>query len=105
MINEFDTKELRTKNFKEHQEAMHDLSVTSIVKVLDFIGELKDLFPDTMQEFDIDEIVMPLKMVATKCKTNKKCLHCQSTLFKSDLPQYDYVCVECDENFYECEVK
>lgn len=36
--------------------------------------------------------------------TEKRCPHCGRPLFLSDLEQYDYVCSECDENFYECEV-
>jgi len=37
--------------------------------------------------------------------TEKKCPRCGKTLYCSDLPEYDYVCVECNENFYECEVE
>lgn len=40
-----------------------------------------------------------------KFGTNKKCFRCGSELLKSDLPQYDYLCFECDENFYSFEVK
>lgn len=36
--------------------------------------------------------------------TNKKCFKCGSQLLKSDLPEYDYLCFECDENMYEFEV-
>ena len=38
-------------------------------------------------------------------ETDKECPRCGSKLYCSDLPEYDYVCVECEENFYECEVK
>ena len=40
-----------------------------------------------------------------KTNTDKECPRCGCFLLESDLPQYDYVCMECDENFYECEVK
>lgn len=39
---------------------------------------------------------------------NKKicyCPRCGNVLDKSDLPDYEYVCYNCDENFYSFEVK
>ena len=33
------------------------------------------------------------------------CPKCGDRLFLSDCPQYDYVCFNCDENFYKCEVE
>ena len=36
--------------------------------------------------------------------TTKYCPYCERMLLITDLPQYDYVCLSCDENFYECEV-
>lgn len=38
-----------------------------------------------------------------KYGTNKKCFRCGSQLLVSDLKQYKYLCLECDENFYEFE--
>ena len=46
-----------------------------------------------------------LRQAGAECKTNVKCHKCGSYLYLSDLPQYDYVCYECDENFFECEVQ
>src|SRR5699024_522397 len=36
---------------------------------------------------------------------NKICRRCNSKLKPSDLEDYEYVCFECDENFYEFETK
>jgi len=36
--------------------------------------------------------------------TDKKCPKCNSTLVKSDLKSYKYLCLECNENFYGIEV-
>lgn len=36
--------------------------------------------------------------------TNKKCFRCGSQLLVSDLKEYKYLCLCCDENFYEFEV-
>lgn len=38
-------------------------------------------------------------------RTNKKCPKCGEQLNKSDVKGYDYVCLECDENFYKGEVE
>lgn len=40
-----------------------------------------------------------------KFGTDKKCFRCGSQLLVSDLPDYDYLCFECDENFYKFEAK
>ena len=34
----------------------------------------------------------------------KKCPKCGNLLHPSDVVGYEYVCHQCDENFYECEV-
>lgn len=39
-----------------------------------------------------------------KYGTNKRCFRCGSQLLVSDLKQYKYLCLCCDENFYEFEV-
>lgn len=37
--------------------------------------------------------------------TSKKCPKCYGPLHESDVEGYDYVCLECDENFFECELR
>lgn len=37
--------------------------------------------------------------------TDKKCPKCYGPLHESDVEGYDYVCLECDENFFECELR
>ena len=111
--NEFDTEEKRTKNFEESKEAINELSIVDIVRTIDYINELtKFVFKNTIfnpfnnKVFDaFNDIKDPLENVIKKCKTEKECPHCGHRLFKSDLPQYDYVCVKCDENFYEGEIR
>lgn len=39
-----------------------------------------------------------------KYGTDKKCPKCNAILLKSDLKEYKYLCIECDENFYDIEV-
>ena len=38
-------------------------------------------------------------------KTKKICPRCAKRLFTSDIPEYSYLCTNCDENFYKFEVK
>lgn len=38
-------------------------------------------------------------------KTTIKCPHCGKLLLTTDVKGYNYVCLECDENFYLCEVQ
>ena len=37
--------------------------------------------------------------------TNKKCPKCNHKLLISDLKEYQYLCLNCDENFYDFEIK
>lgn len=95
-----------TKNFKECQEAMKKLSIVDVVKAVDYINELSQFIPCENEVLDyMDDITEPLMDIIEECRTDKECPHCGCFLFKSDLPQYDYVCVECDENFYSVECK
>jgi acetyl-CoA carboxylase beta subunit len=32
------------------------------------------------------------------------CPRCGNNLYDTDIREYDFVCLECDENFYKCEV-
>lgn len=52
-----------------------------------------------------DAFVIVVHNIVKELLTEKKCPHCDAPLYCSDLPQYDYVCIECEENFYECEVE
>ena len=38
-----------------------------------------------------------------KYETNRHCIKCENKLLVSDLKEYKYLCLECDENFYEFE--
>ena len=40
-----------------------------------------------------------------KFGTDKKCPHCGKQLIESDLKDYEYLCINCDENFYKIEVE
>lgn len=60
------------------------------------------------ETIDDDEILKKGKLkheIFEKFGTNKKCFRCGSQLLISDLPDYDYLCFECDENMYEFEAR
>lgn len=84
-----------TENYLAHMEAMSDLSVTDLVKVVDYVEALSQFLSD------MDGILEPLNRVINKLKTAESCWHpgCDSIPYKSDLPQYDLVCAKCDENY------
>lgn len=91
-----------TENFKETEKAISELSLGDVIGAYDVINCLRiGVKPKT----DIEEVVTALEKVIARCETGIKCPFCGELLFKSDLPQYNYVCFNCDENFYSCEVK
>ena len=93
-------------NYEKFQEAKCDLSVGDIVNAFDYIQALMRFVPknDELRE-DYEYVIQPLEKFVSKCLTDKECPHCRHLLFCSDVEDYDYVCAECDENFYESEVK
>lgn len=93
-------------NYEIFQEAKCDLGLTDIINALNYIDELRAWLPKEhgLHEYYL-EITNPLAKFASDCITDKSCPKCGETLFCSDIAEYDYVCTECDENFYECEVK
>lgn len=95
-----------TKNYKECKGSMRFLSIVDVVRAVDYIEELGQFIPSNNEVLDyMNGITKPFMDVINECRTDKECPRCGCYLFKSDAPQYDYVCAECDENFYECEVK
>ena len=81
-----------TENYRKFKEAL----VNTISA--EALEEYVEGNPDDLMRMNAEDVI-------EKITTNKKCPKCGKILYLSDLPQYDYVCTECDENFYECEVK
>lgn len=90
-----------TENYKKEQSIVSGLSITDIVKASDYINELASFIPADNEVLDyLEDIQRPLVDAIKKCKTDRECPRCGCSLYLSDLPQYEYVCPECDENFY-----
>lgn len=65
--------------------------------------EISDLLDEMLQLDDEIEFGKMKWQLYEKYGTNKVCPRCGTQLLKSDLPQYKYLCFECDENFFEAE--
>lgn len=46
-----------------------------------------------------------MKNIVSLKKKGAVCPRCRGILCKSDLPEYDFLCRWCDENFYRFEIK
>lgn len=95
-----------TRNFLKCQEELGKIGLVNLIKSYDYIYTLRQFIPENNEVLDtFRDIVEPLEEAVHACRTDKECPHCGDDLYLSDLPQYDYVCVQCEENFYECEVR
>ena len=85
--------EEETENYKKFRDALtYNISVTDLVN-----------FDECSDEDDTFNILV--HDIVKAIKTDKRCPRCNAQLYLSDLPDYEYVCVECEENFYDMEVK
>ena len=87
-INEFDN-EQATENFKKYRELVSQIDVSAIVEVRNSLDKVKN----KNQIEILDDMLNPFKAVGQKCPK------CGELLFVSDLPQYEFVCYNCQENF------
>lgn len=91
-----------TDNYLAHREAISGLSISEIIKAVDYTVALSQFLNDDNEILDdMDSILEPFYLVINQLKTEETCRHegCGSCLYKSDLPQYDFVCPGCNENF------
>ena len=89
-----------TDNYAEHQEEISKLSVVDLIRVVDYVKLLSSFVNENNEVLDdLDNVVEPFNKVIKSLRTEKSCPRCHNNLYKSDVPQYDYVCNECDENF------
>lgn len=68
------------------------------------LEKMYDKFYDLRDKEEDEEAEKYYKNILLKhYGTNAKCPHCYNYLLKSDLREYTYLCILCDENFYKGE--
>lgn len=63
----------------------------------------QNLLEQYYQEDDEEKLQSIKLKLLKKYGTNRICIKCGKQLLKSDLKAYKYLCLNCDENFYEFE--
>lgn len=83
-----------------------NLSIVDLIYTYDFINKICSVIPQNNEVLDdIEEVQTKLLYVIDKCKAeNKTCPKCSGQLYLTDVEGYDYICPDCDENFYDCEI-
>lgn len=91
---------MKINSFEIHHKAIESLSIVDIVRIVDYVNELSTFIPTNNEMLDyLEDIVSPFVSVIDQCRIDEECPRCGCYLFRSDLPQYSFVCAECDENF------
>ena len=103
-INEYDNPTDASENFVKAKKILADVDIETIAKtckaITFFVNNLRlscvcekdnrnSAIQDVKKMFDVRNALL----------TNERCPKCGKRLYLSDLPQYDYVCPWCDENF------
>lgn len=101
-----------SNNYQWFTDCMAGISVTDVVRLVRFVERMeKSLHTDTIegvhckQDYETETEQLYRLVSQLESEDKKVCPRCGGLLYVSDLPQYDYVCPDCDENFYEGEVK
>lgn len=99
-VNEYDNPEERSREFTEYQKTMSEIGVQDIVRIVNRLSTISPMVStDPDWENDTNEVIYPFRKVIKELITDDVCPKCGKKLFKSDLPQYTHLCIECDENF------
>ena len=96
LVNEFDNPEDCTLNYMDYKNQMRTIGLNDIYGAVNVMRRLEET--GIMSEA-MEITIGPLKRLLSNLQTEEKCTKCGKDLYKSDLPQYDYYCIECDENF------
>lgn len=78
--------EIRKTQYKEDRIVFNESEINVIVR------------GGVINDFNT-KMVLTFEKLLIKPKEKVYCPHCGAELFVSDLPYYDYVCFDCDENF------
>lgn len=88
----------------------HEL-YTSTLQETFYLSDIEDVIKVLNDESDtifsrLDKACarMTLMAILKKFRTDRVCPKCGKLLYLSDLPEYDYLCTDCKENYHESEV-
>lgn len=105
-INEFDNPTDASDNYKKANKVLTDVDIETIAKTCKaitlFVNNLRPGVSCVYEKDNRDSAIQDVKKlfdVRNALLTNERCPKCGKRLYLSDLPQYDYVCPWCDENF------
>lgn len=99
-----------TKNYTKFTDAINVLCATHLEGIRTFVSDAHEILSkvDSTDAKELleheDSMLYGFNELMAKIDTEHACPRCGHNLMLSDLPQYDYVCPECDENFFEAEV-
>lgn len=79
--------------------------MSELEKDLDELGEPQ--YSEDINEYANLKAQWLIKMneLIDKYKLDKRCPRCSTSLIPSVISDYDYQCLYCDEDFYDCEVE
>lgn len=91
---------MRVNNFEIHHKAIETLSIVDIVRIYDYLQEMRECVPASHEILDeFEEILEPFGFVIEQCETDETCPRCGCLLYMSDSPKYAFVCATCNKNF------
>lgn len=71
----------------------------------EFYNLVREMSPEPRIDIFARRIIEGFDSWGDQAPTGKLCPKCKRDLFPSDVKEYEYVCYNCDENFYNVEVK
>lgn len=90
-----------TDNHRKYKKIVGSIPVHELVRI---VRNYPSVFPKIGRYAEFIEPMEEIENHINELKVKELCPHCKNSLFLSDLPDYDFTCYECDENFYSCEV-
>ena len=86
----------------QNRERVFTISILNKTNCSEELTKLLEMFENTEDEDFLKKGKIKYE-IFDKYGVDKKCVKCGNQLLISDLPEYKYLCFECDENMYEFE--
>lgn len=85
----------QSKNYRAYRaKLLNSVSLGLLVQMEQYLAA-----PERAQAEDAQTLADEARRVLRQFQTHRLCPRCGTSLYLSDLPQYDFVCHTCDENF------